>query len=259
MARGLKDRGAALGSEKLAPLFDVSAAPGGAKDGAEGEGPHAGHRQRLKHRFLTGGADALPDYELLELILFGAIPRRDTKPIAKRLIERFETFNEVINAPADRLKEVEGVGDAAVMQLALVRAAALRLLRGGVMHRPLLASWDAVLGYCRAAMSFEAREQFRILFLDKKNRLIGDEVQQRGTVDHTPVYVREVVKRALELSASALILVHNHPSGDPAPSVADIDMTRMIVNAAKPLGIAVHDHIIVGRAGHTSFRAQRLL
>ena len=159
-------------------------------------------------------------------MLFSAIPRRDTKPVAKRLIERFGSFAEVVNAPPERLKEVKGVGDAAITQLKLVRAGALRLMQGDIMQRPVLTSWNAVLDYCRAAMGFEAREQFRILFLDKKNRLIADEVQQRGTVDHTPVYVREVVKRALELSASAIILVHNHPSGDPTPSRADIDMTR---------------------------------
>ena len=201
----------------------------------------------------------MPDYELLELVLFNAIPRRDTKPIAKRLIERFGSFAEAINAPPERLKEVKGVGDAAIMQLKLVRAAALRLMQGGIMQRPVLTSWTAVLDYCRAAMGFEAREQFRILFLDKKNRLIADEVQQRGTVDHTPVYVREVVKRALELSASAIILVHNHPSGDPTPSRADIDMTRQIVDAAKPLGVTIHDHIIVGRQGHASFKGLKLI
>ena len=174
--------------------------------------PNAGHRLRLKERFVNGGPDALPDYELIELVLFSAIPRRDTKPVAKRLIERFGSFTEVINAPPERLKEVTGIGDAAVIQLKLVRAAALRFMRGGVMHRPVLTSWNAVLDYCRAAMAFEASEQFRILFLDRKNGLIADELQQRGTVDHTPVYVREVVKRALELSASAVILVHNHPT-----------------------------------------------
>ena len=192
-------------------------------------------------------------------MLFSAIPRRDTKPVAKRLIERFGSFAEVINAPPERLKEVKGVGDAAIMQLKLVRAGALRLMQGGIMQRPVLASWTAVLDYCRAAMGFEAREQFRILFLDKKNRLIADEVQQEGTVDHTPVYVREVVKRALELSASAIILVHNHPSGDPTPSRADIDMTRQIVDAAKPLGVTIHDHIIVGRQGHASFKGLKLI
>ena len=192
-------------------------------------------------------------------MLFSAIPRRDTKPLAKRLLARFGSFAEVVNAPPERLKEVKGVGDAAVLQLKLVRAGALRLMQGGIMQRPVLASWTAVLDYCRVAMGYEAREQFRILFLDKKNRLIADEVQQEGTVDHTPVYVREVVKRALELSASAIILVHNHPSGDPTPSRADIDMTRQIVDAAKPLGVVVHDHIIVGKQGHASMKGLKLL
>jgi DNA repair protein RadC len=218
-----------------------------------------GHRQRLKKRFVAGGPEALPDYELLELVLFNAIPRRDTKPVAKRLIERFGSFAEVVNAPPERLKEVKGVGDAAIMQLKLVRAGALRLMQGGIMQRPVLASWSAVLDYCRAAMGFEAREQFRILFLDKKNRLIADEVQQEGTVDHTPVYVREIVKRSLELSASAIILVHNHPSGDPTPSRADIDMTKQIVDAARPLGVTIHDHIIVGKQGHASFKGLKLI
>ncbi len=246
MAGGLKDRsaGAVLPQQgSLLPAPDL----------------RAGHRQRLKERFTSGGPEALPDYELLELVLFGAIPRRDTKDLAKRLLERFGSFAEVINAPPERLKEIKGVGDAAVTQLKLVRAAALRLMRDSIMQRPVLGSWASVLEYCRAAMGFEAREQFRILFLDKKNRLIADEVQQQGTVDHTPVYIREVVKRALELSASAIILVHNHPSGDPTPSRADIDMTRQIVDAAKPLGIGVHDHIIVGRQGHASLKGLRLM
>jgi DNA repair protein RadC len=244
MTGGLKDRAAdLLQQDQLLPEPD----------------PNAGHRQRLKQRFLAGGAGAIPDYELLELILFSAIPRRDTKPLAKRLLERFGSFAEVINAPPERLKEVKGVGDAAILQLKLVRAGALRLMQGGIMQRAVLGSWSAVLDYCRAAMAFEAREQFRILFLDKKNRLIADEVQQQGTVDHTPVYIREVVKRALELSASAIILVHNHPSGDPTPSRADIDMTRQIVEAARPLGITIHDHVIVGRQGHASFKGLKLL
>jgi len=221
--------------------------------------PNAGHRQRLKERFVAGGPDALPDYELLELVLFNAIPRRDTKPVAKRLIDRFGSFAEVINAPPERLKEVKGVGDAAVIQLKLVRAAALRFMQGAIMRRSVLTSWTAVLDYCRAAMGFEASEQFRILFLDKKNCLIADELQQRGTVDHTPVYVREVVKRALELAASAIILVHNHPSGDPTPSRADIEVTRQIADAAKPLGITIHDHVIVGRHGHASLKSLRLI
>src|ERR1700674_4041864 len=243
MSGGLKDRGA---SPEQTSLF---------KDADQ----RSGHRQRLKDRFATAGPEALPDYELLELVLFNAIPRRDTKPVAKRLIERFGSFAEKINAPPQRLKEVKGVGDAAIVQLKLVRAAALRPIAGGIMQRPVLTSWTAVLDYCRAAMGFEAREQFRILFLDKKNRLIADEVQQRGTVDHTPVYVREIVKRSLELSASAIILVHNHPSGDPPPPRADIDMTRQIVEAAKPLGVAIHDHIIVGKQGHASFKGLKLI
>ncbi len=245
MVGGLKDRSSGVlpAQESLLPEEDQ----------------RTGHRQRLRDRFASGGAEALPDYELLELVLFSAIPRRDTKPLAKRLLARFGSFAEVVNAPPERLKEVKGVGDAAVLQLKLVRAGALRLMQGGIMQRPVLASWTAVLDYCRVAMGYEAREQFRILFLDKKNRLIADEVQQEGTVDHTPVYVREVVKRALELSASAIILVHNHPSGDPTPSRADIDMTRQIVDAAKPLGVVVHDHIIVGKQGHASMKGLKLL
>ena len=220
---------------------------------------HEGHRQRVKKRFDVA-PEALLDYELLEAVLFGAIRRRDTKPLAKELLKKFdESFVEVINAPPERLKEVKGVGDAVVFRLKLVRAAALRFMRGGVMHRDVLTSWNAVLDYCRAQMGFEASEQFRILFLDRKNGLIADELQQHGTVDHTPVYPREVVKRALELSASAIILVHNHPSGDPTPSKADVEMTRQIVDAARPLGITVHDHIVVGRRGHASFKELRLI
>jgi len=222
--------------------------------------PHyLGHRERLRKRFREAGADSLPDYELLELILFRAMPRRDTKPLAKAILTRFGTFAEAVNAPEDLLLEVEGLGEAAVTEMKLVRAAALRLMRGEVFDRPVLSSWQGVLDYCRAAMGFEAKEQFRILFLDKRNQMIADEVQQEGTVDHTPVYVREVVKRALELSATAIVLVHNHPSGDPTPSRADIDMTKQIVAAAKPLGVVVHDHIIVGKQGHASFRGLGLI
>lgn len=201
----------------------------------------------------------MPDYELLELVLFRAIPRRDTKELAKALIARFGSFAEVINAPEARLKEVKDVGDAVVTELKLIRAAALRLIKAQIVERPVLSSWTEVLNYIKAAQAYEHREQFRILFLDKKNRLLADEVQGEGTVDHTPVYVREVVKRALELSATAMILVHNHPSGDPTPSHADIDMTRQIAQAARPLGVSVHDHIIVGRQGHASLRALKLM
>lgn len=220
---------------------------------------YSGHRQRLRDRFRKAGADSFPDYELLEMVLFRALPRRDTKDLAKRLLARFGSFAEVVNAPDGRLKEVSGVGDAVVTELRLIRAAALRLMRGEISAGPLLSSWDQVLDYLRAVQGFEQREQFRILFLDKKNRLIADEIQGQGTVDHTPVYVREVVKRALELSSTAIILVHNHPSGDPTPSRADIDMTRMIVDAGRPLGVQVHDHVIVGRGGCASFRALRLI
>jgi len=229
----------------------------GFKDAAK---PHyLGHRERLRKRFRDGGSDALPDYELLELVLFRAMPRRDTKPLAKAILARFGSFAEAMNVPDDLLLEVPGLGEAAVTEIKLVRAAALRLMRGEVFERPVLASWQQVLDYCRAAMGFEAKEQFRILFLDKRNQMIADEVQQEGTVDHTPVYVREVVKRALELSATAIVLVHNHPSGDPTPSRADIEMTKQIIAAAKPLGVVVHDHIIVGRQGHASFRGMGLI
>ncbi|HML93785.1 DNA repair protein RadC [Methyloceanibacter sp.] len=238
---------------------DGKTGPG--KDGfAEAAKPHyLGHRERLRKRFREGGAEPLPDYELLELVLFRAMPRRDTKPLAKAILSRFGTFAEAINAPEDRLLEVPGLGEAAVTELKIVRAAALRLMRGEVLERPVLSSWQGVLDYCRAAMGFAAKEQFRILFLDKRNQIIADEVQQEGTVDHTPVYVREVVKRALELSSTAIVLVHNHPSGDPTPSRADIEMTKQIVAAAKPLGVVVHDHIIVGKQGHVSFRGSGLL
>jgi DNA repair protein RadC len=222
--------------------------------------PHYhGHRDRLRARFAETGGDALPDYELLELVLFRSIPRRDVKPIAKELLRRFGTFAEVLAAPPARLVEVEGIGEAIVLDLKIVEAAARRLARGAVAKRPVLASWAAVIDYCRTAMAFMDKEQFRLLFLDKRNALIADEVQQSGTVDHTPVYPREVVKRALELSASALILVHNHPSGDPTPSPADVKMTREIIDVARPLGIAVHDHIIVGREGHSSLKGLKLI
>ncbi|MBX9683597.1 MAG: DNA repair protein RadC [Hyphomicrobium sp.] len=218
-----------------------------------------GHRQRLRDRFRAGGAVAVPDYELLEMILFRVFPRGDTKPIAKKLIARFGSFAEVVSAPPERLKEIAGVGDRAVDELKLIKAAAERLTRGEISNKPALSSWSSVLDYLRLAQGFDIREQFRILFLDKKNNLLADEVQGQGTVDHTPVYVREVVKRALELSSSAIILVHNHPSGDPTPSRADIDMTKLIMDAGRPLGITVHDHVIVGRNGHASFKALRLI
>ena len=225
-----------------------------------GDTPHYhGHRQRLRERFLEAGSEALSDYEMLELILFRAIPQRDVKPLAKELLKTFGSFAETISAPVERLKKIKGLGDASVTELKLVQAAANRLVRGEVKRRPVLSSWASVLDYYRVTMAFEDKEQFRVLFLDKRNQLIADEVQQTGTVDHTPVYPREVVKRALELSATAVILLHNHPSGDPTPSRADIQMTQAIIEVAKPLGIAVHDHIIVGKDGHASLKGLKLI
>ena len=226
---------------------------------SSGDDHASGHRQRLKDRFLRAGREALQDYELLELILFRSIPRRDVKPLAKKLISEFGSVAEVLGAPFTRLRATDGIGEATAIDLKLVEAAGRELARGAVNKRTVLGSWTAVIDYCRASMAFEAKEMFRILFLDKRNGLIADEVQQTGTVDHTPVYPREVVKRALELSATAVILVHNHPSGDPTPSQGDIAMTRQIVDAGKPLGVLVHDHIIIGRNGHTSMKGQALI
>jgi DNA repair protein RadC len=224
------------------------------------EEPHYhGHRERLRARFFNAGPDALSDYELLEMALFAAIPRRDTKPLAKVLLKKFGSFAEVIHAPEARLREVDGIKDASVNQLKLIAAAAHRIARGEIKRSVALSSWNDVIDYCRSSMAFADKEQFRLLFLDKKNRLIADEIQQTGTVDHTPVYPREVIKRALELSATALILVHNHPSGDPTPSQADIQMTKAIIDIASPLGISVHDHIIVGKGGHASLKGMRLI
>jgi DNA repair protein RadC len=225
---------------------------------AEATPHYHGHRERLRGRFRDVGAEALADYEMLELVLFRAVPRRDVKPLAKELLAKFGSFAEVISAPPKRLAEVEGLGEAAITELKVVQAAAHRLAKGQVKKRTVLSSWSSVLEYCRTAQAFAEKEQFRILFLDKRNQLIADEVQQEGTVDHTPVYPREVVKRALELSATAIILVHNHPSGDPTPSRADIQMTQAIVEIAKPLGINVYDHIIVGKEGHASLKGLKL-
>ncbi len=229
-------------------------------ESGEAEAPHYhGHRERLRERFHSAGADALSDYELLEMVLFTAQPRRDMKPLAKSLLKKFGSFAEVVHAPETRLREVKGVGDVTINGLKLIAAAAHRIAKGEMKQRTMLSSWNDVIDYCRTAMAFADKEQFRILFLDKRNQLISDEVQQTGTVDHTPVYPREVIKRALELSATAIILVHNHPSGDPAPSQADIQMTKAIVAIATPLGISVHDHIIVGKNGHASFKGLQLI
>lgn len=222
--------------------------------------PHyAGHRERLRQRFRDCGPESLVDYELLELLLFRIIPRTDTKPLAKALIERFGSLGEVLGAPEHLIAEVPRSGDAVALDLKIVESVIKRLCRNSVMGREVLGAWSQVIAYCTTAMAHESREQFRILFLDKKNRLIADEVQQQGTVDHTPVYPREVVRRALELSATAIILVHNHPSGDPTPSRADIEMTKVIIDAAKALSITVHDHIIIGKDDHVSLRGLKLI
>lgn len=225
-----------------------------------GDQPHyTGHRQRLRERFLRSGNDGLQDYELLELVLFRAIPRRDVKPLAKHLIDRFGSFAEVISAPVERLREVEGLGEAAVVELKIVQSAALKLSQARVLNRPVLRSWAKVVEYCTASMAYSGTEQFRVLFLDHKHTLVADEVQQKGTVNHTPVYPREVVKRALDLGASGIVLVHNHPSGDPTPSRADIDMTKEIEDAGRALKIQLIDHLVIGRGAHVSFRQAGLI
>ena len=248
MAKGERTQGVA---EALS-LFDASAEGTARLPGVEG------HRARLRTRLLAAGPDALADHEMLEIVLF-ALPRRDTKPLARVLLARFGSFARVISAPVQDLLSVEGMGDAGVAALKSVHAAALRLLQAEIMGQPVLSNWDRLMAYLGAELSRERVEQFRVLFLDNRNRLLADEAQQRGTVNHTPVYPREVSKRALELHATALILVHNHPSGDPTPSHADITMTQQIVGIAKPLGIAVHDHIIVGKAGHVSMKGLKLI
>ncbi|ATQ42070.1 RadC family protein [Caulobacter mirabilis] len=217
-----------------------------------------GHRERLRDRALKS-LDAVPDYELLELFLFRTFPRGDVKPIAKALLTRFGSFSGVLGAAIEETRTVPGVGEQAALDLKLLGEATLRVGREKIAKRTVISSWSALLAYVKVALANEPREQFRVLFLDRKNQLILDEIQNRGTVDHAPVYAREVVRRALELSASAVILVHNHPSGDPTPSGADIDMTRQVVEAGRPLRISVHDHLVVGREGVASFKALGLL
>ena len=220
---------------------------------------HLGHRERLRRRARLGGLGALPDYELLELCLYRSIPRADVKPLAKALLTRFGGLAGVLSAPLADLRAVPGVGEAVALDLKLMHEATLRIGKDALAKRPVISSWSALLAYVRTALAHEPREQFRVLFLDKKNQLIADETLGQGTVDHAPVYPREVARRALELSASALILLHNHPSGDPQPSAADIDMTRQIVEALGALKIAVHDHLVVGREGVASFKALGLI
>lgn len=227
---------------------------------ADGPPPgHLGHRERMRRKLLTAGPDALLDHEMLEMVLFLALPRRDTKPIARALLARFGSFAAAIAAPPHDLRAVEGLGEAGAAALKLVQGAALRLMREEVRERPVLNNWDRLIAYLSAALARESVELFRVLYLDTRNRLIADEAQARGTVNHTPVYPREVIKRALELQATALILVHNHPSGDPTPSRADIEMTREVKQAAGLMGIVLHDHLIVGSGRHLSFRREGLL
>jgi DNA repair protein RadC len=244
------------------PLF----APAGDEDEAVGSALSArlpsyiaDHRKRLRTRFMEGGAAAMPDYELLELILFRAIPRQDVKPLARLLLDTFGDLNRVITAPTARLLAVRGVGEAVVQDLKIFEAVSQRMMRARVMQRPVLSSWDALLDYCHTTMAHRETETFRVLYLDRKNVLIADEEQAKGTVDHVPVYPREVVKRALELNASALILVHNHPSGDPTPSGADHAMTAQIKDAADVLGLVLHDHLIIGKSRELSFKAEGYL
>jgi len=256
-----------LGESLLPGLEPVAAAaegaasvPVSAEDAARDDQPHhLGHRDRLRQRYLTSGPDSLQDYELLELLLFSAIPRRDVKPLAKQLLKSFGSLWGVVNAPPDQLRKSFNLTDGSIVALTVVGAAALRMARQQIINRPVLGNWQALLDYCQGVMVNQTTEQFRLLFLDRKNQLIADEVQQRGTIDHTPVYPREIVRRALDLGACAVILVHNHPSGDPSPSRADITMTNEIKRAAEAMGIAIHDHLIIGHGRHVSFKAQGLL
>jgi len=228
------------------------------------DAPHyTGHRKRLRERFLKtagkGNSSSIADYELLEIILFASKPRGDVKPLAKKLIQHFGDLGKVISAPVPELARIDGVGDSAIAAIKAVQEASFYLLKNEVKKVPILESWKSLLDYCNATMSHNKTEQFRVFFLDKKNKLIADELQQEGTVDHTPVYPREVIKRAIELGSSSIILAHNHPSGDPNPSKADIEMTKLIMQGAAGVGILIHDHIIIGKNRHYSFAANGLL
>lgn len=220
---------------------------------------NVGHRGRLRKRLAEGGGEALLDHELIEYLLALAIPRRDTKPLAKALLREFGSYAGVLTADGEALRKMDGMGETSVAAIKIAEASAIRMLKDPVAARPVLANWQALLDYLRADMAHHAIERFRVLHLDTKNMLIRDEVMSRGTVDQAAVHVREVIKRALDFGAAAIILVHNHPSGDPSPSRADIDITRAIAAAGKPMGIAVHDHLIVGTGGHVSLRAQGLI
>lgn len=220
---------------------------------------HSGHRDRLRERFLKSGAEGFQDYELLEMILFAAIPRRDVKPLAKQLIREFGCLSGVLGASISDLQKVKGLSENSAVLLKTVQALTRKMLRSDIEKKPILGSWQKLIDYCYVAMAHEKREHFRVLFLNRKNQLMADEVQQIGTVDHTPVYPREIVRRALELGATAMILVHNHPSGDPNPSDSDIAMTDEIIKAAAALDILVHDHLIISQSGHVSFKSLGLL
>ena len=220
------------------------------------ENPHyLGHRARLRERFIDVGGDAIPDYELLELILFSARPRGDVKPLAKTLLKKFGSFADVIHAEEAALRQVEEVGDAVIAALKTIRVATQRLIKSEISDQPVIQSWSALMDYCKLAMGNKKIEEFRVLFLNHRHALIADEVMQQGTINHTPVYPREIVKRALEHGAAALILLHNHPSGDPTPSKADIDITQKIIEAAATINVAVHDHVIITKTGHYSFKS----
>jgi DNA repair protein RadC len=241
-------------------IRSVPSAPPGPGPARDGQRPHYwGHRERLRQRFLAGGHESMPEYELLELVLFNAIPRIDVKPLAKELLAAFGDLNGVIAASEHRLLKVPGTTPRVYLQLRILEAIAHRMARARVIHREVISSWDQLMAYCKTVMAYRENEQFRILFLDQKNVLIADEPQAKGTVNHVPVYPREVAKRALEVNATAIILVHNHPSGDPTPSRADIDMTGQIQLACEAIGVTVHDHVIIGKATDTSFRSLGLI
>lgn len=222
--------------------------------------PHYhGHRDRLRQRLMDNGPDALQDYELVEIILFSAIPRRDVKGLAKDLLNHFQSLPDLMNAPLEELMKVEGISEKTAILLKSITALSHRGLKQELQKKPILNNWPRLMDYCYSTMAHETREHFRILFMNKKNELIADEIQGSGTVDHTPAYPREIMKRALELGATAMILLHNHPSGDPTPSQADIDMTRHIIRAADPFNIVVHDHVIISRNGYKSFKSEGLM
>lgn len=221
--------------------------------------PHAGHRARLREKLLKRGGDALADYELLELILTIAIPRRDVKPLAKTLMAEFGSFAEVIHADLHRLEGIKGLGETSIAALKIMQAATIRVTRDQVMDKPVLSGWTALIDYLKASTAYREREVLRVLYLDQKNVLIADEVVNEGTINHAPIYPREIMRHALQLGATSIILCHNHPSGDPTPSRQDIATTRDIVDVGRKLGVKVHDHVIVGKSGEKSMKNMGLI